>query len=125
MGGSGGAAMSTDWNVFCLDRGDTHYFGDANHQEDVMVLLCKHATAIGALAPLLDSVDFGLEFTTPWGRIDASWFARHATHRLAPISEYGDILDSCQERISCECGSNNRRCALDPGHAGEHQAVRR
>lgn len=111
--------MSTDWNVHCLDCNETHGFDDANHMDDTMASLCKHAAAIAALAPLLaaaGAVRLEVEYH---GRIDAAWFARHLGHRLVPISEYGDVLGQCAEYVACECG-NTRRCKLEYGHAGEH-----
>jgi hypothetical protein len=115
--------MSTDWNVHCVDCKDTHTFDDANHQDTLMALLCKHADAIATIAPLL-AADGCIEFRTMWGRIDPAWFAQHKGHKLVPISEYGDLLTQCAEYVTCSCGST-RRCALDAGHEGGHTAERR
>ena len=106
--------MSTDWNVHCVDCNDTHGFDDANHQDELMAMLCKHADAIAALAPLLtDHMD--IELRTYWGRINPSWFAQHKGHKLVPISEYGYLLTQCVEYVKCACGSM-QRCTLDAGH---------
>jgi hypothetical protein len=113
--------MSTDWNIKCLDCNVEHGFDNANHQDELMWTLIKHAGAIGALAPLLAEPRADVEFRTYWGRLDAQWFAEHATHRLVPISEYGHLATQCQEYVTCECGSM-RRCALDQAHEGAHDA---
>ena len=115
----GESAMSTDWNVHCLDCKETHTFDDANHMDTTMSALCKHAQAIAALAPLLLSCGTVILEVEHHGRIDAAWFAKHLGHRLVPISEYGDILGQCAEYITCSCGSV-RRCTLGHGHEGEH-----
>lgn len=117
--------MSTDWNVHCIDCNDTHTFNDANHCDDDMVAICKHAAAIAALAPLLsDTRHVDIQLRTAYGRIDVQWFARHAGHRLAPISEYGHLMGQCSGRVTCSCGSS-KRCALDVVHDGDHDPVRR
>jgi len=85
--------MSTDWNVHCVDCKSTHVFNDANHQDTLMALLCKHADAIADLAPLLrEGAGQDIAIKTYWGDVDADWFARHRGHKLVPISEYGDLL---------------------------------
>ena len=111
--------MSTDWNVHCLDCKETHTFCDANHMDAEMATLCKHAAAIAALAPLMAESDY-LEFRLgSRGEIDTTWFAKHAGHRLVPISEYGDILGQCAVHVKCVCGSR-RQCTKDYGHDGDH-----
>ena len=114
--------MSTDWNVHCVDCNDTLRFDDANHQDQLMQLLCTHADAIASLAPLfVEATGQDLELRTFWGRVDPAWFLRHRGHRLVPISEYGDLLTQCIELVRCECGSM-RRCTRDRGHDGDHEA---
>lgn len=110
--------MSTDWNIKCLDCGDVHGFDDANHQDELMAHLCKHADAIANLAPLLAD-DHSVEFRTYYGSIDAAWFVKHRGHKLWPVSEYGDLLGQCAEYVKCTCGSM-KRCTRDAGHAGSH-----
>lgn len=113
--------MSTDWNVHCVDCNDTHRFNDANHMDDLMWTLCKHADVIAGLAPLLASNRDDVELRTYWGRIDADWFAQHKGHKLVPISEYGDLATQCPEYVDCKCGTT-RRCTLEREHTGEHKA---
>lgn len=115
--------MSTDWNVHCVTCNSTHGFDDANHQEALMELLCKHADAIATLAPLVAS-DGCVELRTLWGRIDPAWFAEHRGHKLVPISEYGDLLTDCTEYVQCKCGSR-QRCTLERGHDGDHNTEAR
>jgi hypothetical protein len=85
--------MSTDWNVHCRTCTDTHSFDDANHQEELMWLLIDHASAIAALAPLMEADrNLVVQFKAGrYGGIDTKWFANHLGHDLVPISEYGDI----------------------------------
>ncbi len=108
--------MSTDWNVKCLDCNTEHHFNGANHQDELMAQLCKHANAIADIAPLLLNSDVTLE--TLWGQVDAAWFARHKGHTLAPINEYGDLLGQCAERIRCCEYGHVYRCKLASGHTG-------
>ncbi len=114
--------MSTDWNVHCVDCNVTHTFNDANHQDQLMAMLCKHSAAIAGLADLLRETP-DVEFKTYWGAIDADWFRKHLGHKLVPIDEYGALLDQCAEYVDCECGSH-RRCTLKLAHDGKHAAVK-
>jgi len=117
--------MSTDWNVHCLDCKSTHTFDDANHQVEAMAVLCKYASAIASLAPLVRENPNVLELRLGhYGEIDVFWFADHHTHRLIPINEYGAILGQCVEYVDCGCGSR-RRCTLDHGHDGAHDPTQR
>lgn len=112
--------MSTDWNVHCVDCNSTSRFQDANHQDELMAHLCKHAAAIAGLADLQkDAGSTNVELRTYYGLVDVSWFLEHRGHRLVPISEYGDLLTQCIEYVRCVCGSM-RRCTRDSGHDGEH-----
>lgn len=111
--------MSTDWNVHCVDCEETHTFNDANHMDETMAALCKHAAAIAALAPLLAECRTVLLAVEGYGAIDAAWFVKHLGHRLVPISEYGYLLTQCTEYVACACGSM-QRCRLDRDHNGDH-----
>ena len=115
--------MSCDWNIRCVDCNETHYFGDANHQDELMWLIIKHGAAIAELAPLLVGEE-DIKLMTPYGLIDAQWFAEHhpSSHTLVPIDEYGGLATQCIEYVACACG-NTRRCVLDLNHAGDHCAV--
>jgi len=114
--------MSCDWDIRCVDCATTLHFSDANHQDELMWALIKHRDAIAALAPLL--VDADVELSSHYGRIDPVWFLAHAGHRLVPIDEYGALATACCEYVTCSCGSR-RRCTLDLGHAGDHDATKR
>lgn len=85
--------MSCDWNIYCRTCNATHDFLDANHKEDLMWHLIRHASSIAALAPLMEGDLFNgnLELRTFYGRIDSRWFRDHLGHDLVPISEYGDF----------------------------------
>lgn len=112
--------MSTDWNIRCVDCNVVHKFDDANHQDDLMVILIKHRDAIAALAPLLTECR-DIEFRVYYGGIDAAWFAAHAGHKLIPHDEYGRDLDQCRDRVDCaSCGANHH-CTLPYEHEGPHE----
>jgi hypothetical protein len=113
--------VSTDWNIRCVDCGDTHHFNDANHQNRLMLDILSHQEAIAAIAPLLRTGDVELE--TFYGNIDAAWFAKHLGHNLLPIDEYGRLLDQCHECAKCSCGFEHP-CTLPAKHEGEHVATR-
>jgi hypothetical protein len=113
--------MSCDWNIRCLDCKDTHRFDDANHRDDLMSVLIKHAGAIADLAPLLREANAitDIAIRTSYGSVDVKWFVTHRGHRMMPVDEYGALLDQCPEYIRCECGSN-QRCQLKISHDGGH-----
>lgn len=116
--------MSTDWNVHCLDCKVTHTFDDANHQDGLMLTLCKHADTIALLAEVT-SADRDIELRTPWGAIDAAWFRTHLGHNLVPIDEYGRVLGVCHELVSCgECRVSHH-CVLEAGHDPPHSRTPR
>ena len=110
--------MSEDWNVHCLDCNATHTFQDANHEDQLMALICKHGDAIAALDGLIGGGS-DIELRTHSGRIEPAWFKLHLGHRLVPISEYGALLDQCVEYVECACGSM-RRCTGKLDHEGPH-----
>lgn len=94
--------MSTDWNIYCVDCDEEHYFCDANHQERLMTKLIQHAEVIGGLHDLFKEEDILLlELRTPYGGINPAWFHEHCKHHLVPRSEYGQILelkcDACKK----------------------------
>lgn len=119
--------MSTHWHVYCLDCKTEHEFLDANHEAAVMALLCKHAAAIAALAPLFEEysgIGADLELRVFYGRVDPIWFAKHAGHRLVPRNEYGGFLETCDAMFACKCCGSNLYCKLPPSHEGEHAKAR-
>ena len=86
--------MSTYYDIRCLDCKDAdgtcdrHGFDDTNHRVgdlitvlDARYLWCSLNSYQGDL-----NIDVGLGT-----RLDPSWFAHHAGHRLAVVSEYGAI----------------------------------
>lgn len=114
--------MGTAWHLHCIDCRETHKFDDdANHHEDMMWLLCKHATAIAALAPLVAEAQGEVEIKLPYrcgSAADPAWFARHAAHRLSPIDEYGRLSGQCYRPVMCTACSHTRRCSLALDHEG-------
>lgn len=118
--------MSTDWNVHCVDCKSTHHFSDANHQDELMLALCRHAEAIAALLELQKEARFDIQLRTLWGDVDIAWFREHLGHQLLPIDEYGRLYQHCRERIYCgECKITAHQCALLEGHEGPHERSKR
>ena len=113
--------MSCDWNVYCRTCNEEHSFNDANHMEQEMAALVKHAGAIAALAPLFDESQWiEMNLGRHWGTISPRWFAKHLGHDLIPRDEYGRFLDKCPEWVKCgKCGANHH-CTLAYGHEGDH-----
>lgn len=113
--------MSTDWHIKCVDCDDVHRFDDANHRDDEMVMLIRHADSIAAIAELQAEGVFQIDWTYGhYGRVDAAWFKRHLGHQLMPIDEYGRLLDQCHDYVYCgECGTQHK-CALKLNHDGPH-----
>jgi hypothetical protein len=114
--------VSCDWDVWCVDCDEAvTRFCDANHREELMAALVRHAPAIAALAPLVNDADaYSIDLTTSWGRIDPASFAAHAGHKLKPRDEYGRWLDQCHGYVKCadeRCG-HQRQCSLKLGHEG-------
>lgn len=64
--------MSCDWNIKCITCDSTLVFNDANHQQNLMVLLVEHRRAVGRLATLLAE---DIRLATNYGDVDAAWFA--------------------------------------------------
>lgn len=92
--------MSTAWDIRCVDCESIHGFDDANHRDREMFVICKHASAIAALVALADELGDALRLQLDsYGDIDLHWFAKHAGHRLEPISEYGDPIRQCPEMV--------------------------
>lgn len=122
--------MSCDWNVHCIDCNETHRFDDANHMVGLMRFLVAHAGEIAAMAPFFRAARANVDASNIeqprvyQGRIDPEWFEKHAGHRLAPISEYGDIDGTCGEWFPCgDCG-HKAPCSLDRDHPGGHARKR-
>jgi hypothetical protein len=112
--------MSCDWNIKCITCDSTLVFNDANHQQNLMVLLVEHRRAIGRLATLLCSPAEGIRLATNYGNVDAAWFAFHAEHDLRPVDEYGRLMGQCNQRVTCPSCTTEHPCVLDYGHAGPH-----
>lgn len=112
--------MSCDWNIRCLDCAITLHFDDANHQDDLMRSLIRHAPAIAALLPLLEESRHGVELKTYYGVVDVKWLAEHAGHRLQAIDEYGRLDDQCHHNWTCVACSSSHKCERGLNHEGDH-----
>jgi hypothetical protein len=119
--------MSCDWNVYCRTCDETVTgFSGANHREDFMHRLIRHAEAIAGLVPFLDDAQSWeeVELNAPWGLIRPQAFKRHLGHELVPQDEYGRCSDDCGEYFHCSSCRNTRTCHLPKGHDGEHAEER-
>lgn len=119
--------MSCHWGVKCVTCDSKHWFNDANHREDLMLLLIRHRDALAGLAELVAgawSASLVVDISTLWGRVDPAWFRDHAGHELRPVDEYGRLLGQCGEGVACACCGVSGNCALDHGHAGECQPTK-
>lgn len=116
--------MSCDWHIHCVTCKSTHRFDDANHRDEMMLDIIKHAAAIAGLAGLPEIAKHDIKLTTTYyGDIDPTWFRDHLGHDLRPIDEYGGLATQCHEYVACTCGTS-RRCVLDRGHDGAHATVK-
>lgn len=114
--------MSCDWHIRCVDCNETHRFDDANHCDDDMRVLIKHAAALAGFVELQAELGDRFQITLAcYGSIDASWFAKHRGHRLQPIDEYGRLDTQCHGYADCDAG-HSHPCRLDLGHDGSHSA---
>ncbi len=103
--------MSCDWDVYCKDCGEKCGIDNANHQQDLILDLIRNRHGLAAMAPVLNDLGMRLDLDRCITGIDPSWFAIHHDHRLAPISEYGDIVgDTC---ASCKQPSETRELVVD------------
>ena len=116
--------MSCDWNVYCVTCDSEHRFSDANHQEDLMRTLVRHAKAIGALKELMSDGGWSIEFGTYYGPIDVVWFAEHSGHALTIRDEYGRKDNQCRDLVRCASCSSAHNCVLEAGHEPPCSPVR-
>jgi len=114
--------MSCKWNIVCLDDGEEHGLLEANHMELLAWKISQNAPAFAALLPLTDVVRLVATGEGGWGdygTLSSKWFAKHATHRLWPQNEYGELLGDCPNYATCaSCRSSHKRCAQRAGHEG-------
>lgn len=123
--------MSCDWHIICLDCGEAnttygehvHRFNDANHKDEEMWTLIRHADSIAAAADVIaEGIDIHFSLGSHnggfgYGDIDAAWFKRHLGHQLWPINEYGALDTQCQKRVECDHG-HHHSCQLEDKHDG-------
>lgn len=114
--------MSTDWDIYCLDCEEGMGLNNWDHHERDVQDACRPeaAAALAALARVgLEMVD-GIRPSSSMTSLDLSFYVKHEGHRLAPRSEYGEILGTCGKDIVCEhCGRRAyERCRLPMGHEG-------
>ena len=117
--------MSTYWHIRCVDCKNTHTFDCANHEEKLMLMLCRNAESIAALDDMMrDPESCDVKLRTNYGEVDTAWFRSHLGHQLLPIDEYGHVLGQCLERVVCECGASHA-CDLSLNHEGPHEKAKK
>lgn len=114
--------MSTDYNVYCKTCEEIHYFNDANHRDDLMRGLIRHAKTIADMHEMMQDVQ-EIAFQTPYGMIDTAWFVKHREHELVVIDEYGRFLNQCIYNVKCEGCTKTVHCMLSHGHEGPHSGI--
>ncbi len=123
------SAMSTHWDVHC--RTCNSDLGlDLNHQEQLMLALCRTAPWLASMASSLAYVREALAAQVSWHspyialderlHLDVAWFKRHEGHDLVPKNEYGQCSDECGERYACTSCGSFEACKLKLGHDGAH-----
>lgn len=110
--------MSCAWDVKCLTC-NVKAGMDVNHGVDIMRLLITNAKTIAAIDDLSTAagkIGWFVELGSPGFSIPVQWFREHHAHRLAPVSEYGDLDGECSEKVQCpHCGSW-MKCVLERDH---------
>ena len=113
-----------------MDCDKEHGFDNANHRDGEMADLCANGPKIKQLIILMRSIPSLQYRLTPenfqdYQSLDLDFWVEHGEHKLVPRSEYGDLLGRCSQRICCsKCGCGwHQRCALLPGHEGDHSAA--
>lgn len=114
--------MSTSWHIRCVTCGETNHFDESDHASETMRVLCDHAPAIAAIAPLVESSPVEIRLDTPHGEVDVAWFSRHAGHALVPIDEYGRLITQCDEYAKTTDG-HDRDMSRDPPCADRAQLL--
>ena len=114
--------MSNNHDLFCIDcdeYGGWHW----NHGGADLAEIWSQRAHIAALAPALDAVQ--IEIKIGWaesgGHHDSVRFiAKHLTHNVQVINEYGAIREDCDERFSCDDCRASGTCRRKKGHDGKH-----
>jgi len=118
--------VSTYWDVRCLDCNEESGL-HLNWGADTCRGLVQFRDALAALADsVLVATDY-IMITVPGeiGRVDPSFYKKHAGHVLAPVSEYGDIDGDCNElRSTGPHTTDGARCRLPEKHEGDHDFKR-
>lgn len=104
--------MSCNWDIRCVDCCEEASIADANHEVEIMHLLVQHAQELANLAGLVNAVnvpknhvyDVSLYINNYY--VPLEFFAKHGTHHLRPVDEYGRFDTPCKKPF--KCGSCNK-----------------
>lgn len=109
--------MSTDWELYCTDC-DTETDLQWNHGETYIAQLIPELARIAqmrAVENILNAHFVNFEFPA-----DLLPFAElHATHKVVPRDEYGQVSGRCARRVVCRSCDSRIRCMRPPDHDGE------
>ena len=131
-----GAAMSTHWDVYCIDCDDSHGFDDMNHRDNLMQSVARNGPAFKKAAEILLPAFADLDtYARPNVQVEDSgygkslsleWFAKHGDHHLVARNEYGQCLDECGAYFDCKmCDHPHQlRCRRPVKHEGDHAPYR-
>lgn len=118
--------MSCYYEVYCLDcevQGSIYGGGTDPYLETIQAIILDApklvAVAVVSAGCSNIRVSYEAQFQGEW-RIDLAWFRIHGNHRLAPISEYGEIIGQCGKEIVCpHCQQRPYPpyCKRERGHA--------
>ena len=109
--------MSHEWYVYCLTCQSRHDLG-VNHGDEQMRVWVRHASAIGALLPLVQEHWSEVSLTSYDRHLDVRWFAEHHAHELTVIDEYGRVQDQCESRVACSGCGRQHDCYRTRNHEG-------
>lgn len=115
--------MSCCYDLECLDckeSGGWHW----NHGGDYLAEIWAHRATIAAFAPILDT-SIQLEIKIGWAESggygeSVRFVAKHLTHNVQVIDEYGRMRDDCDAHFTCECCAATGTCRRRKGHDGKH-----
>jgi hypothetical protein len=109
--------MGTSWDIRCIDCGED---ADVTANYDPIRIyeiqaIIEHAAAFAGMG----AVDSDFEVKRVGVYVPFVWLAKHAGHRLRPVSEYGEVDGTCAKDYHCEhCSSRLGQCDKDVDHEG-------
>ncbi len=107
--------MSTDYGIFCFDCNDAYIIDDMRDGK-VALELIENAGILGTLYGRF-TVCYDFEVLINYRcRLDLSYFAKHAGHRLDAIDEYYGRYPGCHKKYQHEGEKLPSYCCLKINH---------